>query len=331
MFDHIFFQHPSVFYLLLLIPVYVAWYVWKRNTLNATVQISTLRSFSKVGTSWRSRFRHLPMVLRMGAFAAIVCVLARPQSSDTMRDQHTEGIDIVMAIDVSMSMQAVDVQPNRLEAAKGVAMQFVNNRVNDNIGLVVFGAESVTMCPLTIDHVSLVNIFSEVNFGMLPDGTAIGMGLATSVNRLRNSQAKSKVVILLTDGENNRGRVAPLTAAQMAKEYGIKVYTIAVGRSGMVKFPVQTVFGTKYEEFESKVDEKLLADIANLTGGKSFRAYDRNGLQAIYDEIDQMEKTKLEVQEYERRSEEYLPFAILAVLLLLAELLLRNTILRTLP
>ncbi len=331
MMENITFAHPEFFWLLLIVPIYVAWYVWKHRTLNATIQMSTLQPFDSVPRSWKSYLRHLPMVLRMLAVCAVVIVLARPQSSDSFRDEKTEGIDIVMAIDISGSMQALDFKPNRLEAAKDVAIRFVNNRPNDNIGLVIFAGESFTQCPLTTDHTVLVNLFNDVKMGMLEDGTAIGSGLATSVSRIKDSRAKSKVIILLTDGDNNRGSISPRQAAEIAQTFGVRVYTIGVGTKGMAKMPVQTAFGVQYQEFEVKLNEELLSEIANITGGKYFRATDNNSLEAIYAEIDQMEKTILEVREYTKRNEEYLPFAIIAMLLLLAEIVLRNTILRTLP
>lgn len=325
------FLHPSFFFLLIVIPIYIAWYIWKRRTLNPTMQISTLKPFGNMRQSWRSHFRHVPLVLRMLAIVAIICVLARPQSSYSVRDEETEGIDIVMSLDISGSMLALDFQPDRLGAAKAVATKFISNRPNDNIGLVVFAGESFTQCPLTTDHKVLTNLMADVNTEMLSSGTAIGEGLATAVARLKESKAKSKVIILLTDGMNNRGSIAPLKAAQIAQTFGVRVYTIGVGTHGTAKIPVQTVFGTQYEEEEVEIDEEVLTSIAEQTGGKYFRATNNKSLGAIYDEIDQMEKTILEVREYSKRTEEYLVFAIAAMLLLLLEIALRNTILRTLP
>lgn len=325
------FQRPWFFLLLIIIPLYIAWYVWKRKTLNATIQISTLQPFSGIRQSWRSHFRHVPMALRMAAIAAIVCVLARPQSMYSVRDEKVEGIDIVMSLDISGSMLAIDFKPNRLEAAKSVAAKFIANRPNDNIGLVIFAGESFTQCPLTTDHAALTNLLTDIDTEMLANGTAVGEGLATAVSRLKESKAKSKVIILLTDGMNNRGSIAPLKASQIAQTFGVRVYTIGVGTHGMAKVPVQTVYGTQYVEEEVEIDEPTLTKIANDTGGKYFRATDNKSLTAIYEEIDQMEKTILDVKEYSKRTEEYLPFAIIAMLLLLMEIALRNTILRTLP
>jgi Ca-activated chloride channel family protein len=267
----------------------------------------------------------------MLAFAMLITVLARPQSSNKFRSETTEGIDIVMALDISGSMLAEDFKPNRFEAAKDVASSFVAGRPNDNIGLVIFAAESFTQCPLTTDHAVLINLFRDIKMGFLEDGTAIGMGLATAVSRIKESKAASKVIILLTDGVNNRGEIAPITAAEIAQTFGIRVYTIGVGTIGTAPFPVETVFGRQYQEVEVKIDEELLRNIASMTGGEYFRATDNNKLKQIYEQIDKLEKSKIDVREYSKRSEEYLPFALLAALFMLAELLLRNTVFRNLP
>lgn len=325
------FLHPDFFWTLLVVPLYVAWYIWKHRTLNATIQMSSLRPFEGMKQSWKSYFRHVPMALRMLAIVAVVAVLARPQSTDSYKDEHTEGIDIVLSMDISGSMLAIDFKPNRLEAAKNVATKFIANRPNDNIGLVIFAGESFTQCPLTTDHAVLTNLMQDIHTEMLTAGTAVGSGLATAVARLKESNAKSKVVILLTDGVSNSGSIAPLKAAQIAQTFGVRVYTIGVGSRGTAKVPVMTHFGMEYVDQEVDIDEATMTEIAQMTGGKYFRATDNKSLDAIYEEIDQMEKTILEVREYTKRTEEYLPFAIAAMLLLLAELILRNTILRTLP
>jgi Ca-activated chloride channel family protein len=257
--------------------------------------------------------------------------MARPQSTDNLREVTTEGIDIMVSLDISGSMQAMDFKPNRLEAAKDVAIEFISGRQNDKMGLVVFAAESFTQCPLTIDHATLINLIQDVNFGMLTDGTAIGMGLSTAVSRIKDSNAKSKVIILLTDGVNNRGEIHPLTAAELAKTFGIRVYTIGVGSHGTAPVPVNTVFGQQVQQMEVKIDEEMLREIADMTGGKYFRATNKNKLKEIYEEIDQMEKTKIEVKEYTKRSEEFILFALLALAFLLTEIVLRNTVLRNLP
>jgi Ca-activated chloride channel family protein len=329
--NNIDFLHPEFFYLLIVIPLIVAWYIWKQKGMQASLQISSLKGFSQAPVSKKIYLRHLVFVFRMLAIAALIVVLARPQSSNSMQNVTTEGIDIVMALDISSSMRAEDFKPNRLEAAKNVAVQFISGRENDKIGLVVFAAESFTQCPLTTDRTVLTNLFKDIYIGMLEDGTAIGMGLATSVARLKDSQAKSKVVILLTDGVNNQGEIAPLTAAEIAQTFGIRVYTVGVGTIGQAPYPMETVFGKKYQNVDVKIDEELLKQIAEMTDGMYFRATDNNKLAAIYEEIDKLEKTKIEVKEYTKRSEEYLPFAILAGLLLLVEVLLRNTVLRNLP
>ena len=328
---HLTFLHPHFLYLLILIPLFVAWYIWKQKDMQASLQISTLKGFGKAPVSNKIYLRHLVFALRMLVISLLIIVLARPQSTNSIRNVTTEGIDIVMALDISSSMLAEDFKPNRLEAAKDVAIQFVSGRPNDKIGLVIFAAESFTQCPLTTDHKVLINLFKDIHVNMLEDGTAIGMGLATAVARIKDSKAKSKVIILLTDGMNNRGEIAPMTAAEIAKTFGVRVYTIGVGTIGMAPYPVETVFGKQYRQMEVKIDEKLLQNIADLTGGKYFRATDKNNLKKIYEEIDKMEKTKIEVKEYTKRKEEYLLFAAIAGLLLLLEILLKNTVLKNLP
>ena len=325
------FLHPNYFFLLLLLIPLIGWYIWKQKEMSASLQISSFRGFSAIRKSKIVYFRHLPFVLRVFAIAFIITALARPQSSNKMHTSTTEGIDILISLDISSSMYAMDFKPNRLEAAKDVAIDFIKGRPTDRIGLVIFAAESFTQCPLTIDHAVLVNLFKGVHIGMLQDGTAIGNGLATAVSRIKDSDAKSKVIILLSDGENNMGEVAPLTAAEIAKTFGIRVYTIGVGTVGTAPFPVNTVFGQQIQNVEVNIDEQMLTEIANITGGHYFRATNNNKLAEIYKEIDEMEKTKTEVQEFTKTSEEFLPFALLALLLLLIEIVLRNTVLRTIP
>lgn len=325
------FQHPWLFLLLLLIPAYVGWRIWRRRTSHAAMQVSTVSTLDGIRPTLRVRLRFLPMVLRLLAFAMAVVVLARPQSTSSHSDSNTEGIDIVLALDISGSMRAIDFKPNRLEAAKDVAIKFISGRPDDNIGLVIFAGESFTQCPLTTDHSVLINLFSQVQNGMLEDGTAIGMGLATSVSRIKDSKAKSKVIILLTDGVNNAGAIAPEKAAELASTFGVRVYTVGVGSMGVAQVPVQTPLGMKMQDMEVKIDEALLQKMADMTGGKYFRATDNKSLANIYEEIDQMEKTILDVRHYTQRTDEYLPFAIAALVLLLAEIILRNTLLRTIP
>ncbi len=329
--SNITFLHPYFFWLLLIVPLYIAWYVWKQKSLQASLQISSIKGFAKAPVSKKVYLRHLLFAFRVLTITLLIVVLARPQSSNRFHNETTEGIDIMMALDISGSMRAEDFKPNRLEAAKDVASQFIKGRDNDKIGMVIYAAESFTQCPLTTDHNVLQNLFRDINFGMLEDGTAIGMGLATAVQRIKDSEAKSKVVILLTDGENNSGAIAPRTAAEIAKTFGVRVYTIGVGTIGTAPVPIETVYGKKYQQVEVKIDEQLLQDIADMTDGKYFRATDKNKLAQIYEEIDQLEKTKIEVREYTKRSEEYLPFALLAGLFLLLEVFLRNTVFRNLP
>ncbi|PWE00753.1 vWA domain-containing protein [Marinilabilia rubra] len=325
------FLHPHFFYFLLLLLPMIGWYIWKQKELNASLQISTLKGFSRIKKSRKTYLRHVPFGLRCLTIIFLIIALARPQSTDSHRDVTTEGIDIMVSLDISGSMQAMDFKPNRLEAAKDVATEFIAGRPNDKMGLVVFAAESFTQCPLTIDHAVLTNLIQDVQIGMLQDGTAIGLGLSTAVSRIKESDAKSKVIILLTDGVNNRGEIHPLTAAEIAKSFGVRVYTIGVGSHGTAPYPVNTVFGQQVQDMEVKIDENMLQEIADITGGEYFRATDKSKLRQIYEEIDQMEKTKIEVKEYSKRSEEFLPFAILALAFLLAEVLLRNTVLRNLP
>jgi Ca-activated chloride channel family protein len=243
----------------------------------------------------------------------------------------TEGIDIIIALDISSSMLAEDLKPNRIEAAKKVAEQFIDGRPNDRIGLVVFSGESFTQCPMTTDHAVLKNLFQGLQSGMLADGTAIGEGLATAVNRIRNSKAKSKVIILLTDGVNNMGSIAPVTAGEIAKTFGIRVYTIGIGTQGVAPYPVKTPFGIQYQNMEVQIDEDILKQIAQETGGKYFRATSTSKLKEIYSDIDQLEKTKIDVTEFRHKSEEFYPLIILAALLLGLEMILRYTLLKSLP
>ncbi|GAB1414922.1 VWA domain-containing protein [Paludibacter sp.] len=325
------FHNPEyLFALLILIPI-IFWYIKELYKSDASLQISTNKHLESFSKSLKVRLLHLPFVLRVLAITLIIIAIARPQSSNSWRTENTEGIDIVIALDISGSMLAEDFRPNRLEASKKVANEFVLSRPNDNIGLVLFAGKSFTQCPLTTDHAVLVNLFNSVEYGMIEDGTAIGLGLANAVNRLRISQAKSKVVILLTDGDNNRGDIAPVSAAELAQSFGIRVYTIGVGSYGVVNIPVQTPLGKQYQQMESAFDEKPLEEIAEMTGGKYFRATNNEKLRSIYQEIDQMEKTKISVKEYNKRYEQFLIFAIAGLLLLVIEIIIRNTYLKKMP
>ncbi|MDD3160762.1 MAG: VWA domain-containing protein [Bacteroidales bacterium] len=326
-----FFANPKYLFLLLLLIPMVVWYVYKQRSKQATLRMSSLEPFQRAPRSWKNYLRHLPFVLRLVVTTLLIIVLARPQSTDNWESSSTEGIDIVMAMDISSSMLAADLQPNRLEAAKDVAAEFINGRPNDNIGLVSFAGESFTQCPLTTDHAVLLNLFGKMESGMIEDGTAIGVGIANAINRIKESSAKSKVIILLTDGSNNRGEIAPVTAAEIAKAFGIRIYTIGVGTQGTAPYPVQTAFGVQYQNVPVEIDEVTLKQIASTTGGAYFRATDNAKLKEIYAEIDQMERTKISVKEYSKKQEEYLPFALLAMCLLLLEVVLRNSVLRTIP
>lgn len=325
------FANPEYLFLLLVILPVVAWYVIKRKKRHAAIQVSNSFAFENIGRSWRERIEHLPFIIRTLTLVLIILVLARPQSTNSWQNVTTEGIDIVLALDISSSMLAEDLKPNRLEAAKTVASNFISGRPNDNIGLVVFSAESFTQCPLTTDHTVLLNLFGGIKSGMIEDGTAIGLGLATSVSRLKDSKAKSRVIILLTDGTNNRGDIDPVTAAELARTFGLRVYTIGIGTRGKAPYPFQTAYGVQYQNIDVVIDEEPLKQIAGITGGEYYRATDNNSLKGIYTEIDKLEKTKFNVKEYSKKNEEYRLFALIGLLMLLAEMLLRITILRRIP
>jgi Ca-activated chloride channel family protein len=280
--------------------------------------------------TFRHYLRHLLFVFRIIALAILIVALARPQSSESFQDISTEGIDIILTLDISGSMLARDFKPDRLEASKDVATEFIAGRPYDRMGLVVFSGESFTQCPLTTDHAVLINLLHEVKSGMVEDGTAIGMGLATAVNRIKDSQAKSKVIIILTDGVNNRGEIAPLTAAEIAKTFGVRVYTIGVGTQGVAPYPVETPFGMQYQDMPVEIDETVLKEIASKTGGRYFRATDNSKLEEVYKEIDQMEKSKIDVRQYSRKEEKFMLPAMAAFFVLAFELLLRYLFFRNL-
>ena len=324
------FASPGYLFLLLLLVPIVGWYVWKLRKTQASVQLSSTASLQSQAKSVRVWMIHIPFVLRVAAVLLLSLALARPQLSNRWQSESTEGIDIMMALDISGTMLGEDLKPNRLEAAKAVATEFVLSRPNDQIGLVVFAGESFTQCPLTVDHAVLVNLFNSVKFGMIEDGTAIGLGLANAVNRMKESQTKSKVVILLTDGSNNRGDIDPQTAAEIAKTFGIRVYAIGVGSySDQVRVPIHTPYGIQYGTMSSEFDETTLRNIAQMTGGEYFRATDNNSLRAIYQQIDQLEKTKIRVREYSKRTEHFMPFLMAALVCLLLEAIIRYFVLRT--
>ncbi|MFI5219429.1 MAG: VWA domain-containing protein [Bacteroidia bacterium] len=325
------FAFPEFFWLMLLIPVMVIWR-WKINWKHQTqIRFSDTSFFKNKKLSFKERIRRLPLVLRVLAMALLIAALARPQSTSKGQNVTSEGISIVLSMDVSSSMLAEDLKPNRIEAAKRVALDFIDERQNDLIGLVIFGGESFTQCPITSDHSVLKNLMDGVRSGFLEDGTAIGEGLATAISRLKDSKAKSKVIILLTDGVNNAGSIAPLTAGEIAKTFGIRVYTIGVGKNGTAPYPVKTPFGIQYQDMEVQIDEAVMKQISDATDGKYFRATNNKSLKEIYAEIDKMEKTKIEVTEFHRHSEEYFPWIAAAGLLLLFEIILRYTYLKSLP
>jgi len=325
------FLHPQYLYLLLLLIPLIVWYVVRLSRTQASFTLASTHAFKEMKPDFRAYMRHFPFLLRLLSLTLVIIVIARPQSVSSWEESETQGIDIVLALDVSGSMLAQDLQPDRLQAARKVAAEFITDRGNDNIGLVIFAGESFTQCPLTTDHKILLNLLNEINFGMIDDGTAIGLGLATSVNRLRESQSRSKVVILLTDGTNNSGQIAPLTAADLARSYGIRVYTVGVGTKGMAPTPVSTPFGIRMQNMPVDIDEKTLTEIAAMTGGQYFRAQDTEGLRQVYNEIDEMEKYLISVQNVTRRQELFLPWALAALALILLELLLRRTWLRNVP
>lgn len=321
-------------YLLLFIPLvaYVVWYILKGRRLEPSLKTSTLAPFLKNLKSYKNYIIDLPFILRVIALAMVIIVLARPQSTDNWENTEVEGIDIMLAMDVSTSMMAMDLSPNRLEAAKDVAADFINSRPNDNIGLTVFAGESFTQCPLTVDHAVMLNMLNAVKCdiaaqGIIEDGTAIGMGIANAVSRLKESKAKSKVIILLTDGSNNSGEISPEAAAEIAKKFGIRIYTIGVGTNGTAPYP----YGGRVVQVPVEIDETVLTNIAVTTDGSYYRATSNSKLEEVYREIDKLERTKLRVKEFSTHEEEFQVFALVAFVALLLELLLRNTILKKIP
>ena len=330
MFENIEFANPKLLWFLLLVPLTIVWYILRHKKQEASVRFSDMSGFVKLPKTWKAYLRHLLFAMKMAALALLIVALARPQSSSTNSTSNIEGIDIVMAMDVSGSMLARDLKPDRLTAAKNVASDFVKGRPGDRMGLVIFSGETFTQVPLTTDHGVMLNMLAEMKNGLIDDGTAIGDGLATAISRLKDSEAISKVVILLTDGLNNAGSVDPYTAAEIAKLYGIRVYTIGVGSYGTAPYPVQTPFGTQIQQMKVEIDEKLLATIAGETGGKYFRATSNQKLDEVYQEIDQLERSKIEVTEFRRLHEEFYPLVAWALALLLLEFLLRKTVFRTL-
>ena len=323
------FANPRYLFLLLLLAPVIFWYLRELHKSDASLQIASTDVLGKQPRTARLYMLHLPFLLRCAAIILLTVCLARPQLSNRWSKESTEGIDIMMAMDISGTMLAEDLKPNRLEAAKQVATEFISDRPNDNIGLVVFAGESFTQCPLTTDHAVLINLFRSVKFGMIDDGTAIGLGLANAVNRMKDSPTKSKVIILLTDGSNNCGDIDPMTAAEIAHTFGIRVYAIGVGSKGEARIPYQTPIGTQYTTVSGQFDENTLRQIAATTDGQYFRATDNATLKAIYQEIDQMEKTKIRVREFSKKSENFAPYLWAAAICLLLEILHRFFVLRT--
>lgn len=331
MFNNIHFAQPEAFWLAVILPLLILWYWYKHRSEQAHITYSDNNLFAEAPISLRQRLLHLPFALKILVLAALIVALARPQSTSQRKDVSVEGIDIVMAMDVSGSMLAQDFKPNRLEASKEVAASFIKGRPNDRIGLVIFSGEAFTQCPLTTDHQVLNHLFSNVKSGMIEDGTAIGDGLATAISRLKESQAISKVIILLTDGVSNMGALDASSAAEIAKMYGIRVYTIGVGSQGYAPYPVQTPFGMRTQQMEVKIDEALLEQIAQTTDGKYFRATSNKKLRAIYQEIDEMETSKIDVSVFSKQHEEFHLWAWIAMGLFLLMIVLKYTFLKTLP
>ena len=326
------FLHPELLWLLLLLPVLLIIYIVWRRRQHASLRVPSLLFLRDMRGGLRVYLRHSLFVLRLIALGLIIVALARPQSSSSWSEDRVEGIDIMLTMDISTSMLAMDFQPNRVEAAKEVAMRFIANRPNDNIGLVVFAGESFTACPLTQDHATLINRLREMTPGMIEDQTAIGSGLATAISRLKDSKTKSKVIILLTDGANNTGNISPKMAADLAKTFGISIYTIGVGSgAGEAPYPIQTALGVVVRNMPVDLDEPTMRQIADVSGGAYFRATDNESLLAIYKKIDQLEKTKLSTRNYHTTYEEFFVFVLVAALLLLLEFVLRSTVLRTNP
>lgn len=325
------FAYPWVLYFLLIIPLMVVWYWFKGRKTEPTVNYSSLNIFKELKPTWRERLKYLPNILRIIAVAFLIIALARPQNFQSGENIYTEGIDIAMVLDISGSMLAEDLKPNRLDAAKDVIDEFVQARTSDRIGLVVFARDAFTQCPLTVDYSVLRNLLNDIKSGMIDDGTAIGNAIANGVNRLKESKAKSKIMILLTDGVNNAGEVDPISAAQIAKTFNLRIYTIGVGTRGQAPYPVQTPFGTRYQMVPVEIDENVLKEIAKITEGEYFRATDNKKLEEIYETIDKLEKTKVEITSYKNAKELYYSWLGGGVILLLLELGLSGTILRRLP
>lgn len=330
------FANPEYLILLFLLMPYVAWYLLCHLKQSPSISVSTAAPFIHAHKSFRQRLIHLPFLCRLACFALAIVALARPQTTDNWSTKNIEGIDIMLCMDVSTSMLAEDLKPNRIEAAKQVAVEFINGRPNDNIGLTLFAGEAYTQCPMTVDHAVLLNLLNGMRVdmaerGLISDGTAIGMGIANAVTRLKDSKAKSKVIILLTDGTNNCGQISPNTAADIAKSFGIRVYTIGVGSNGTAPYPFTVAGQTVYQNIPVEIDSKTLTAIAAKTDGEFYRAGNTGRLREVYHQIDQLEKTKMNVKKYSKRYEAFFPFLLLSLIFLGMDVLLRETLLRRIP
>lgn len=332
-FNDIQFAEKQWFWLMLVLPLMTVWYLWRLKKQEGEFNYSSFVLLKGIRSSSKATARHLLFVLKLGSFALLITALARPQSRSTWNDKKTEGIDIVISLDVSLSMLAKDFKPNRMEVAKEVIIDFIDARPNDRIGLVIFGGEVFTQCPLTNDHKVLRNMFPQIKAGSLDQGTAIGLGLAGAVARIKESKAKSKVIILVSDGVNNVGEIAPLTAGELAKTYGIRVYCIGVGSKGKALQPVGIYAQGQYEYdyVDVEIDEKVMTDISEMSGGQYFRATNKESLKSIYQEIDKMEKTIISEKSFSNKAEHFLPFVLIAAVLLLLEFVLRYTVFRAIP
>ena len=327
-----YFEYPKLLWLLVVPALLVLHYIWQEVAQrHPHMRVSTSVPWTLRGTSFMAVFRHVPFLLRVFALTMIVVAIARPRSSEQMEKIDTEGIDIVLAMDVSTSMLARDLTPDRLNASKDIAIEFISQRPSDRMGIVVFAGESFTQCPLTTDRATLINLMKEVQTDLIEDGTAIGNGLATAVARMKDSDAKSRVIILLTDGVNNRGEISPQMAAEIAKTYGVRVYNIGVGKEGMAPYPVMTPWGVEIQQVKVEIDEKLLSEIAESTGGRYFRATDNTKLAEIYSEINRMEKARVTVDSFPIYKELFGKYALMALLALLLELVLNWFVIRRLP
>ena len=332
-FNDIQFAEKQWFWLFLIMPVLLGWYIYKLKTYEGDVNFSSFTLFKGIKSSLKAKFRHVLFVLRLLCLSLLILAIARPQSRSSWKDTKTEGIDIVVSLDVSLSMLAKDFKPNRIEVAKEVLSDFIDARPNDKIGLVIFGGEAFTQCPLTTDHKIIKNMFADIKAGMLDQGTAIGLGLADGVARVKDSKAKSKVVILISDGKSNTGEIAPLTAAEIAKTFGVRVYCIGVGTKGKALQPVALYPNgeMEYDYVDVDIDDKTMTQISNMTGGKYFRATNKEALESTYKEIDKLEKTIISEQSFTNKAEHFLPLALAAAVCLLLEFLLKRFVFKAIP